>query len=91
MATLSSFSTAISFDVGDTVWSAIAPGVDWFECNGQVLLQSAYPSLFSVLGLIEDVAPGVYSYNPATEFVLPVTKSLTLSREQTSKIFIKAK
>lgn len=91
MANLSSFSTVVSFDVGDTLWSSISPGADWLESAGQVLSQSAYSSLFSVIGLIEDIAPGVYSYNPATEFVLPVTKPLTLSREQTSKIFIKAK
>lgn len=54
----------------------------YLECDGSILLQSAYPALFLSVGLIT-----TNTYNTSTEFILPtVNTAITQSQELTAYI-----
>ena len=52
-----------AFQVGDTLMTARSPGALYLPADGAKYLQSAYPDLFGVLGLIPDNLNGAPKYN----------------------------
>lgn len=58
------------FRVGDIMYSASIPGVEWADCNGAIYQQAANPELYGRLGLISD-GKGIW-----TQKSLPVKSSV---------------
>ena len=58
---------AQSFEIGDTLTSArTLASPEWLPSDGSVYLQSSYPDLFGVVGLIADLSDSTKLDNPAT-------------------------